>query len=258
MSNKRSYGRRPRHPGRLVGTRELSTTYGKTAHPLSASKFDNRKVFNVEQESEQLVGQILEIDPTVTSGKPQGLTVDLVEGVLLRTAAEYTKAKAKYRGHPGPCFYTADFVAQLVCEALLAIEVKLDSHPGDPEYAEKLRQATGILGRFGIGFTTVVIPSDQRRPVWSTVPLVCHACTRRELWPGPSAVETAAALAGRGAKLASEYLAEMQLPTAHLAILVASGVLKTDLLTSHLSGRSEVAPALGDLQHLSLLTALRK
>lgn len=257
MSSKRSYGRRPRHPGRLVGTRELSTTYGKTAHPLSASKFDNRKVFNVEQESEQLVGQILEIDPTVTSGKPQGLTVDLVEGVLLRTAAEYTRAKAKYRGHPGPCFYTADFTAQLVGETLLAIEVKLDSHLGNAEYAEKLRQATAVLARFGIAFTSVVIPSDQRRPVWSTVPLICQARARRDVWPGPEAMETASVLADSGARLASEYLAKMQLPATHLAVLVASGVLKADLLTSHLTGLSEVAPAHGDLQHLSLLSALR-
>lgn len=259
MVSKFEYGKRGRNGGMEAGTRNVSSTFGKTLNPVSARKFTyggNDVPFLVDREGEQLVTQILDIEPEVIQFRPQGVTVDLIEGALLSTPDQLKIARHKYRDIVGPCLYTVDFFVDFTGARQRALEVKLDTFQGDNDYREKLRLARMVLSRFGCELSTVIVPEEKRHSIWWNVPLVAQALRRKDLWPSPETLAKIDVVAQSGATTGAEFAAGLGLNINMLPILIASGALQTDLLGPHLNGSSTVEPAHGTLDHLSLLESL--
>jgi hypothetical protein len=223
---------------------------------LASVKFGTDSLLPLEGKAEQLVGQLLHIDPRVSHVCPQGITVDLVERTVLVTAQERKVAAAKHRGTPGASLYTVDFVVHFDCLSHLALEVKLDLHQGDDDYQEKLKDAAQVLSRFGYDFKILVIPADEQHPIWSNVPLVVQALSHRDLWPDDAAVHRIDDLQQGGARTGRDFVHALGLKMDHLPVLLASGALSHDLLGDQLKGNSLVAAAYGDLSHLQLIERL--
>jgi hypothetical protein len=255
---KPNYGRRGVNSGLRVGTRLVATTYGRTSNPVAANKSEGRRPFLVESEGEQLVAQILEIDPEILAFRAQGVTVDLLEGTLLQTADQRNAARSKYRQVSGPCLYTADYVADISGARQRALEVKLDAFEPDEEYRAKLNLARPILSRYGCDLVVVIIPSDQRHAVWTNIPLICQAFMHRELWPSSETLGEIDRLSAAGAVTARDFLRPLALGPNMLPIMVASGALSADLLEGQLRGDSKVEAAHGDISHLQLIERLKK
>ena len=255
---KSNYGRRGANVGLRVGSRLVSTTYGRTSNAVAASKSVDRRPFLVDSEGEQLVAQILDIDPGVVAFRAQGVTVDLVEGTLLQTVEQRNAARTKYRQVAGPCLYTVDYVADLTGSRQCALEVKLDKFVGDDDYHVKVNLARSILSRYGCDLWVVIIPGDQRCPVWTNIPLICQALLHRDLWPSSETLDEIDRLSAAGAVKARDFLRPLGLGPNMLPIMVASGALSADLLEGHLRGDSKVEAAHGDISHLQLIERLKK
>lgn len=257
MVTKIKYGKRSAYKGLRPGARPVATTFGRTSNPVAAAKFADRQPFLADGPAEQLVAQMLDLDPEVVSFLPQGVAVDLVAGCLLYTREQRSAAAAKYKSLPGPCIYTGDYLVELSGARQRVLEVKLDSFPGDEVYQEKFQRAKLVLNRYGCELAKVIIPADERRPVWTTVPLVTQAFMHRALWPSAEVLEKIGVIAEAGASTARDYLRPLGLEVNMLPVLVASGALSTDLLSLPLQGGSPVEAAYGDLSHLQLIDRLQ-
>ena len=248
-----TYGRRGKKQQLERGTREVSPTFGRTRTPISTRRFGKGSPYLVDGRAEQLAARILDIEPEVVSFRPQGVTVDLVEGRLLYTAEEVNAARSRYSGQKGPQLYTADFLTDLSSARQSAIEVKLDTYLGDDEYTEKLRLASHVLGRMGIEFYRVVFPEDPCHPVWSNVPLIRNAMYHKDLWPREQLTQQIEEIADRGIRTAAEFMRALGMEMKFLSVLIAAGALKADLLASHLKGDTHVEACYGDMEHLKLI-----
>lgn len=254
-SSTSNYGKRKAQRD-VPGSRRLGTTYGRTTHLVSSHKHAGRAPFHVESQAEQLIAQVLDLDPDVLAFTPQGFTVDLVAGTLLHTEDERKAARSRYKDRPGPSLYTPDFVRRLVGNTDEAIEVKLDSYTGDERYVEKLALATPIMVRHGRSFRVIVVPADQRHPVWTNVPLICQALMRQDLWPTPPIIERLVDLAGQGAQTSTEFMTPLGLNSSYLPHFMVAGALSADILAHAIRGSMPVTLAQGDLGHLQLLERL--
>lgn len=252
------YGKRFGLNSLRTGARHVSSTHGRTANFVSSARVNGKTPFMVESEAEQLVAQMLSFDPSVSEYRPQEISVDLVEGVLLYTPEQRKAASARYRDVVGPCIFTPDFVAALVNQAKRVIEVKLDSFPGDEEYEKKLQSAKSVLIRHGFEMVVAIIPADQRMPVWSNVPLIIQAYGRQDLRPSEDTFRKIEMAFDAGARVARDLTRPLGLDMKLMPSLIGSGVVSLDLLNDHIRGDAPVGAAAGDLSHLQLIDRLSK
>jgi hypothetical protein len=251
-----TYGRRHGLTDLRLGTRQLSPTFGTPLHLIQSDQISQGGAALVDGSAEQLVGQIFKIDPEILESVPQGVTVDLVDKTLLYTENERKAAKLKHRGHPGQSTWTADFLNRRRTNARDAVEVKLDLYPGAPEFLETLQQASHILKRFDCALLKLILPADQRKPIWANVPLVYQVAKRKDLYLTADELTAIEQAGTRGAETAAEFLSAIGRDINHLPVLIASGVLKVDLLAGHLKADTPAQLAYGDLRHLRLIDRL--
>ena len=239
-----------------MGTRQLGSTFGTPLHLIQGDKFSQGGAALVDGSAEQLVGQMFQIDPEILESVPQGVTVDLVDETLLYTGVERKAAKLKHRGYPGQSSWTADYLNRRRTNARDAVEVKLDLYPGSPEFLETLQQAGQILKRFDCALLKLILPADQRKAIWANVPLVYQGAMRKDLYLTEDELNAIEKAGTRGAVTAAEFLSAIGRGINHLPVLIASGVLKVDLLAGHLRADTPAQLAYGDLSHLHLIDRL--
>lgn len=252
-----NYGRRGKKQQFETGTREVSSTYGRPQTPSSNRKSGNNAPYNVDGPAEQLVARILDIEPEVVAFRPQAITVDLIEGELLYTAAQVKEARSKYAGLTGPQLYTADFLADMTSARQAALEVKLDSWQGDAVYQEKLRLAAQVLGQAGIEFSRILVPSDPDHPLAGNIWKIHQAIERKDLWPTDKQLQQIWTIGNEGVDTAAAFMHRLGLSINLLPVLIGAGALRVDLLAGLLKGSTHVAVAYGDLEHLQLLKRLK-
>jgi hypothetical protein len=220
---------------------------------MSSTKFAGGDPYNVECPAEQLIAEVLDLDPEVRGFVPQALTVDLIRGDLLFSPEAYRAARAQYRDEPGPCLYTGDFCVYFTSGTKGLLEVRLDAYPGDDVYLEKIERAKVVLARFGYEFSRVVVPADGEHPMWSNVPLVTDGARRKDLWPHADVLQRIEALHCAGARLARDYLSDLGWDKDHLPVLIACGALRADVIgNQHLGLDTLVEAGFSDLEHLRL------
>lgn len=239
------------------GIREVARTYGKAAFFTHAEK--STGTFVVESEAERLFSQLLTIDPSIRKFRSQPLTVDLVEGGLLRSPEEKRVARLRYKGgSTEPSFYTPDFLTESYRGTETIIEVKTEGHVGDDTYQSKLDQAAEVLWANGMEFMQVVIPSYWRHPLLTNGPLVYQALTRDDLRPGPEVLDQVDHLAECGAATLGAFCTGLGMDMRMAPVLIAFGALSVDLLGHELRSATPACPAHGGLDHLSLVGRLSK
>jgi len=237
------------------GIRKVAGTYGKAAFFTHGAKSTGKLV--VESESERLVSQLLSIDPDIRAYRAQPLTVDLVDGTILRTPDERRAARARYKGSSvEPSFYTPDFLVDSSLGTEKAIEVKAEGYLGDGTYQLKLKQAAEVLWANGMEFAQVVVPSYWRHPLLVNGPLVYQAMTRGDLRPGPEVLEQVDHLAECGACTLGAFCTGLGMDMRMGPVLIAFGALNVDLLAHELRSATPAGPAHGSLDHLSIIGRL--
>jgi hypothetical protein len=240
-----------------TGIRNVAQTYGKAAFFTHSSK--STGTFVVESEHERLVAQLLTIDPDTRTFRAQPLTVDLVDGSLLRTPEEKSAARDRYKGGAvKPSFYTPDFSTEVFLGTEKIIEVKSQAYLGDEEYQRKLDRAADILWRHGMEFVQVVVPSYWRHPILTNAPLIYQASMRQDLRPGPEVLAQIENLSQCGASTLGAFYTGLGMDTRMGSVLVAFGALSVDLLKHELRSATPACPAHGGLDHLSLVGRLTK
>ena len=251
------FGARPGLKKADIGIRRVAGTYGKAAFLTYGGKLKGTIV--VESEGERLVSQLLCIDPSVGNYHAQPLTIDILDGAILRTSDEKAAARASHKARGvATCFYTPDFLAVWCRGTEAAIEVKLDLYPGDAEYEQKLNRAREVLWSHAIDFLQVVVPSYWRHPLLTNVPLIHQAALRTDLRPSAEAIGQIERLAEGGATSLGDYCTGLGTDSRMGPVLIAFGALSVDLTVHDLNNSTPVSPAYGSLDHLSILGRLAK
>lgn len=250
-SSRSPYGSRGRLRGTDSGIRRVAPTFGKAHFTTYSPK--NTGDSAVECEAEQLVADMLTLDPGVRQFVTQPFTVDLIDRRILRTSEAVSEARTRHRELPGPKFYTPDFALDCFDRPQIALEVKSEGFEGDAEYAQKLSLARKLLQASGYRFLRIVVPSDPWHPLRVNLSGLSLAAVRKDLWPTPDqASELAAACGAQGNTLGRVCEAVGVSPDFAPAWLV-SGVLAADLLHSPINFDLHVVPANGDLRHLAFI-----
>lgn len=238
-----------------IGIRKVAPTFGKTATLTHSAKA--AATFVVESNAERYASQLLELDPAVRVHRAQPYTVDLVEGVLLRSTSDVhaARAKRKVRGEQAS-LYTPDFSVIWSMGGETAVEVKLEGFAGDEEYAAKLARAKQVLSGHGMDFKVLVIPKYWRHPLRANLPLLHQALKRKDLMPAPDFMLEVERLSGYGAETLRDYCDGLRLDARMAPVLIAFGALDVDILNDHLRFTTRARPAQGALDHLSLFSRL--
>lgn len=239
-----------------IGVRKVASTLGKASFLTHAAKAQGIRV--VESQAERLVANMLGFEPSVRSFQTQPLTVDLIDGAILRTTEQRSIARKKHAGLAAPIFYTPDFSAVLSCGRSDVMEVKLDKHPGNDEYQRMLGLASDILFNHGCRFTKIVVPSYWKHPLWTNVALIHQALMRKDLCPTETTFEDIERLQKGGATTGRDYCKGLGLSPRMLPVLLAFGALSIDLLAFQISADAPAAPAYGALDHLELIRRLEQ
>lgn len=183
-----NYGNRGRLGGADSGIRRLAPTFGRVLLLTSSSKCSER--FTVDSDAERLAVDLFTIDPRVRRFSAQPLTVDLIDGCLLKTRDEVAAARDRHRHRiGGRRLYTPDFSIEWHDDQRSVVEIKLEGFEGDAEYESMLRDASVVLEAWGIGFQRMIMPRDPRHPLRTNLPILKKAAARRDLWPDRELVE---------------------------------------------------------------------
>jgi len=162
-----TYGRRGRLGQLETGIRLVAPTYGRSRiRTYSASCGE----IVVDSQAERLVSQMLAIDPSVNSYRPQPFTIDLNGQRLLTTREQVKEVLARYSQHLGPRLYTPDFCIHWQGVKKTAIEVKTESYPGDERYQKRLERAGAVLAAYGYEFATLVVSDRMQGPLELVIP----------------------------------------------------------------------------------------
>lgn len=246
-----AYGKRGRLGGADAGIRRVASTFGKVLHLTGSSKSAER--FAVDSDAERLAAHLLTIDPRVSRFTPQPLTVDLVDGRLLKTQADVSAARQKHRQRIGRKFYTPDFGIERVDNPHEVAEVKLEGFEGDAEYNATLQQGQEVLDAAGYRFTRLVIPADAKHPLRSNLPLLKKAAGRRDLWPESGLLERIESVCSRGLVPLADLCTQLGISPNLVPTLLISGAVRADIVRQRICGVMLLEYAFGDLTHLHLI-----
>ena len=247
------YGSRGRPGPSDAGIRRVAPTFGKASIRPAGSE-DHL----VESPAERLVSDVLAVDPTVSTFRPQPFKVDLIEGRICRTLEEFHEARAKHKKRVGWKFYTPDFAAKRPSLRNLAIEVKTERHSSDVEYLQKLDRAREILEAHTYQFLQFTAPDDSRHPIRPTMGLLVKAQLRTYLWPDAAEAERVSAACSQAGSKLGDLCRALSVSVNLAPVWLVCGVLRADLTNHPINGDLRVEPAHGDLDHLSLLKAFCK
>jgi hypothetical protein len=246
-----NYSKRPALKAIDLGIRKVASTYGRAVYIVHSTKCNGS--ITVESDGEQLAAQILAIDPSVRSFKPQPFVVDLIGGRILRSDQALKEARNQYRLHDGPKFYTPDYEASMVTHGMHAIEVKVEGFTGEADYELKLARASDILAAHGYTFKRMVLPRSRLHPIRVNAPLLFQASTRRDALP---AIEECTAIVewiGDKTVKLLDLVANGLLQPSLAPVMVTAGILGTDVVGAPINGQSLLHSACGDLTHLEIV-----
>lgn len=249
-----AYGKRGRLGGADAGIRRVASTFGKVLHLTGSSKSAER--FAVDSDAERLAAHALTIDPRVTRFTPQPLTVDLVDGRLLRTPDDVSAARQKHRQRIGRKFYTPDFGIERVDNPHEVAEVKLEGFEGDAEYNVTLQQGHEVLDAAGYRFTRLVIPADARHPLRANLPLLKKATSRKDLWPDSELLARVEDACGAGPIPLTDVCRKLDLSPSLIPVLLVCGAVRADVVRQRIYGPMLLEAAYGELAHLHLIEEL--
>jgi len=250
-----SYGIRSRRTAANVGVRFTARTYGKARIGTYAEKAGGH--ITVDSDAERLVAHILSVDPRVRSFKPQPFTVDLVGERLLFTREDVADARKMRGGRTGDFEYTPDFAAVQLDGLQPAYEVKVDGYEGDSRYWAKVERAREIMEAYCYSLHTVVVPADERHPVVVNAQLLKPAIARAHEQLKPEIVDRVERYCESGPVLQRALCADLEIPTALVPALLATGALQADVAHHHISAILELSAGYGDLGHLCLIEELQ-
>jgi hypothetical protein len=238
-----------------VGVRKIAPTFGKTATLTHSAKAST--TFVVESNAERYASQLLELDPSVRTHRAQPYTVDLIDGVLLRSASEVQAARVRRKSRGEQAWlYTPDFSVLWSMGGETSLEVKLEGFAGDEEYASKLVRAKQVLSGHGMDFKVLTIPKYWRHPLRTNLPLLHQALKRKDLMPGPDVMLEVERLARQGAENLRDYCEGLAVDARMVPVLIAFGALDVDVINEHLRFTTRARPADGALDHLHLFPRL--
>lgn len=237
----------------VQGTRTLGRMIGRPAVFFHCKKAGG--IIAAESANERTVAQLAEIDPRVTSIRPQPFTLDILTGALFNSREELEIARrTRVRVEATQRDYTPDFIMQLADGRSMIVEVKDSRYPGDASYLSKIEHAKSILRSRGHGFLTVSFRYDQ------TTPLVFNAATlsleKNRIHSAAFSTELAEqvdTLLKDGTASLSSTLQSLGLKLRDAPSLILLGMLSADLSTECLTANTSVAAASGSLGHLELL-----
>lgn len=209
-----------------------------------------------DNDAERLAAHMLGFDPRVRRIQAQPFAVDLVEGRLLRSAHERDAARRRYAQRKGASIYTPDFYIERAEGKQLAVEVKLEGFLGGEADQDRLNQATQVLSTYGYEVARVVMPNSTHHPLRPNIGLLHAAAQRPDLRPTEQVIERVSHLADTGASTLFDYARGLEVSVNLIPSLIVSGVLSTDVLMSHLEGRTPMEPAYGGLDHLHVMERL--
>lgn len=237
-----------------LGARRVAGTFGKAAHLTLPGK---DKTCIVESAAERLATDAFALDPDVRGYAAQPYTVDLMDGVLLRSAEERRLAFGKHAAAGTEAtFYTPDFDIEWVLGTHSAIEIKLEGYAGDALYQEKLLKARDVLWSHGVEFLQLVIPSYWRHPLRTNLPLLHQAKLRDDLAPSAEILDQVDRLAAAGACTLREFCTGLGFDNRMSPVLITHGALDVDFLHQTLLDSTPAKPAHGGLAHLSVVRRL--
>lgn len=249
------YGSRGGLRGTDNGIRRVAPTFGKahfaTYSPKAASCI-------VEVEAEQVVTDILTLDPGVREFKGQPFTVDLIDRRILRSREQLSEARSKHNDLPRPKFYTPDFSVDCFDRPPVVLEVKAEGYEGDHEYARKLSQGRTFLEASGYRFLRVVVPSDAWHPLRVNLGALSLAALRTDLWPTADQARALVDACGEHGQSLGHICDALGLPAYLTPSWLVSGIFAANLLRHPINFDLHVVPARGDLSHLALLEELAK
>lgn len=251
------YGSRGRLHATDTGVRRVAPTFGKPHFGTYSVKTASGD-FAVEGEPEQVVADVLTLDPGVRRFLGQPFTVDLIDRRILRTPEQRAEARQRHRDIPGPRFYTPDFVADCFDKPQIAIEVKAEGYEGNAEYERKLADAQALLEASGYRFLRVVIPSNPWHPLRINLGLLTLATLRTDLWPSPDQTRALVAACGEEGRPLGQVCKALGFSACLAPSWFVRGVFTADLLRCSINFDLQVYPAHGDLSHLALLEELAK
>ena len=249
------YAKRPVMSQIDLGVRKVAPTYGRGAFVVESQKMGGTAT--VESTGEQLLAQMLSIDPLVAEFKPQPFTVDLIGRRIIRSAEERKQIKRLYAGEPGPVMYTPDFGVWMATGQLVALEGKQASFDGGAEYEAKLAIAADILNKLDIEFMRIVLPNDRQHPIYSNIPLLHQAAKRHDLLPPETQLANLDSLPERATTDLKKIMTRLQLGMNLAPVLIANGVLAAPIHAGFIRGNMLAGPAFGDLQHLHVFPEFR-
>lgn len=186
-----------------IGARKVAPTYGREVFATSVEKGGGALVF--ETDAERLMAELLGFDPRVRRIQPQPFAIDLVEGLLLRTAEQRSAARRKYASRKGASIYTPDFYVERDDGKQIAVEVKLAGFAGDDADHDRMAQGTQVLKTFGYEYARVVMPNNPHHPLRSNIGLLHAAAQRPDLLPADQVVARVTDVADRGATTLFDY-----------------------------------------------------
>jgi len=249
-----SYGKRARVGEFDRGVRTVAPTYGRTRILTFSQKSGGTIV--VDGNAESVAVQMMSIDPSVRSFRPQPFTVDLKDRRLLTTKEQLSAARKKHGGRSGHLFYTPDFDVTWSIGQKTAVEVKHEGWPGDEDYEARLAVAAPILAFYGYELSRLVIPANPTNPLKRNVALLQHAVGREvDAIVSPSAIDVLESSAPMSLRAACGVLA-VEIDQA--PVLLMSGVISMDLVGAPMRGDTEVQAAFGALDHLCVVRSQLK
>ncbi|WP_298933337.1 hypothetical protein [uncultured Ramlibacter sp.] len=249
-----AYGSRGRLRGTDSGVRRVAPTFGKARFTTFSNKAAG--VLAVESGAEQLVVDVLSIDPTIRRFAAQPFAVDLIERRILRTPEAIKEARTRHRDRPGPRFYTPDFAAECFDLPEVILEVKSEGFEGDEGYGEKLSLAQSVLEASGYRFWRLVVPADPWSPARINVGALAHAALRTDLWPTPEQIAALEVACGTQGNTLGAVCEAVKMSTNLAPAWLVSGVLEANLLRDLINVDLPVRIAQEDLSHLALLEEL--
>ena len=246
-----AYGRRGKLKDVDKGVRDPASTFGKVRNLTYSIKGCGD--LSVDRDAERLTSLMLTFDPRVREFRTQPFMVDLIDQRILRTADEVAEARKKHSRRASPRFYTPDFSIEWKHTTRSALEVKLEGWEGNDTYQDRLRLGSSILQAHGYSFAIAVLPENDEHPLWSTVPLMKKAASRRDLRPNDALVQRITELCAQQPVLMKDLCSVLAISPNLVPTLLFYGCVAANLKEQCINGAMLLSAAYGDLSHLELL-----
>lgn len=251
VSPNRFYGSRGRLKDIDAGLRRVAPTFGKALFLTHSEKSSG--LMTVESDAERLIVHMLTLDPNVRTFQSQPFTVDLIDRRIYREGQQLTEARTRHKGRRGQKFYTPDFWVNWHPQGGAAVEVKIEGYEGDSKDMHRVQIGREVILASGMGFVRAVLPKSRRSPLKANLPLLVKAMGRLDLWPDRALIESVEAALESGVGTVHDLCKTLKLDPNLVPALLVSGVLSARIGRQLINGAMEIAPAYGDLGHLSLL-----